>query len=322
MVNKLKKFGIIFATFLMVLGTMSFVGVNNVKAADTETGTDTVTIGTLKNTASLPAIMGGVNGTFNHNNVSVDVKTYGSNNELKEAIANGSVNAAVTNLVTYASLVKDNSSWKIAGTLPGYYGLVSNKKYKKVKKLKGKTIALDKKDSSKQYLKSVLKKNKIKYSKVTIKQIDSDTDRVAALKSGEVDAAVLEDPSISNAKGNGGKILNRQKTSADNGNVFIINNDFAKKNASSTKALIYTMDQGIKLINKSGGYGMAGSALRQMDYNEKGAKYLTEMDIKFKKIHKVKKSDFKKAFKYAKSQKLFKGKISYNKYNLKIKGVK
>jgi NitT/TauT family transport system substrate-binding protein len=71
-----------------------------------------------------------------------------------------------------------------------------------------------------------------------------------------------------------------------------------------------------------GGYGSAQAALRDFGISDKGAKYITDMNITFKKIHKVKKSNFKKAFKYAKSQKLFKGKISYNKYTLKVKDVK
>ena len=174
----------------------------------------------------------------------------------------------------------------------------------------------------KQYLKKILKKNKVKYSSVKIKQIDADGARVDSLKSGDIDAAVLEDPSISNAKGNGAKVLNRQKTGKDNGQVLIANKDFTKKNASSTQILVSVLNTEIKNINKVMGYGAAQAALRDFGINDKGAKYITDMEIKFKKVHKVKKSDFKKAFKFAKSQKNFKGKISYNKYTLKVKGVK
>jgi ABC-type nitrate/sulfonate/bicarbonate transport systems, periplasmic components len=178
-------------------------------------------------------------------NISVEVKNFDSNSQLDSAIKDGTVNAAVTNLVSYAGLVnkKANKSWKLVGTLPGYNGLVANKKYKSVKSLKGKTIALDKKDASKQYLLSVLKKNKMKSSSVKIKQVDGQQDRVNALKDGSVDAAILEDPLMSSAKANGGKILNRQKMSADNGNVLIINSKFAKKNVSSTQILVDTLNK-------------------------------------------------------------------------------
>jgi ABC-type nitrate/sulfonate/bicarbonate transport systems, periplasmic components len=135
-----------------------------------------------------------------NNNLNVDVKAYDSTKELNSAISDGTVNAAVTDLVNYAAISKQHSNWKIAGTMPGYYGLVANKKYKSVKKLKGKTIAVDKADYSKYYLKNVLKKSKLKLSSVKLKQIDSEKDRVSALKSGDVDAAVLQDPSISEAK--------------------------------------------------------------------------------------------------------------------------
>lgn len=320
MSRNLKKIAIVVATFLLIVGSLPFMSLT-AQAADTA-GTDKITIGTIKNTAAMPAVMAKDAGDYTRNNVDADVKSYDSIQELNNAIANGEVNVATTDLVNYASLVKKNPSWKVVGTMPGYYGLVANKKYKKIKKLKGKTIAVEKKSAAEQYLKSVLKKNKVKFSKVKIKEIDSDAAGVDALKSGEVDAAVLQDPSISNAKGNGTKILNRQKTSKNHGQILIIDNNYAKKNASATRTIVNVLNFQINNINKVMGYGAAQAALREFGINDKGAKYITKMEIHFQKIHKVKKSDLKKAFKYAKSQKLFKGKVHYNKYTLKVKGVK
>lgn len=319
MSRNLKKIAIMIATVLLIVGSLPFMSLTTQAAT---AGNDKITIGTIKNTAAMPAVMAKDATDFSRNNINVDVKSFDSNKELNDAIANGDVNVAATDLVSYASLAKKNSTWKIVGTLPGYYGLVANKKYKKIKNLKGKTIAIDKKSGSKQYLKSILKKNKVKYSSVKVKQIDADSTRVDSLKSGDIDAAVLEDPSISNAKGNGAKVLNRQKTGKDNGQILIANKDFTKKNASSTQILVSVLNSEIKKIDKMGGYGSAQAALRDFSISDKGAKYITNMSITFKKIHKVKKSNFKKAFKYAKSQNLFKGKISYNKYTLKVKGVK
>lgn len=320
MSRSLKKIGLIFAAFLLVLGSLPFVGLTTANAADI--GNDKVTIGTIKNTAAMPAVMAKTNNSFVKGNVNVDVKSFDSNNELNDAIAQGTVNVAVTNLVSYASLVKRNPKWKIAGTLPGYSALVANKKYKSIKSLKGKTIAIDKKDTSKQYLKSILKKHGMKLSSVKISQVDADSTRVDSLKSGSVDAAVLEDPSISNAKANGDKILNRQGVNKDNGNILIINNDYAKKNASSTQILVSVMNDQIKNVNRLGNYTMANDALRAFNASNGAAVYMNKMDLKFKKIHKVKKSCFNKEFKYAKANKLYKGKINYKSHVLKIKNVK
>lgn len=320
---KLKKISIIIATVLLVLSSLSFTNLITTKAA-TAAGNDKITLGVTKNTASIPALMASSNSIFSKENLSVDVKTYDSTSQLNEAINNGTVNIAVTDLVNYASLIneKDNKGWKLAGTLPGYNGLVANKKYKSIKSLKGKTIALDKKDFSKQYLLNVLKKNKMKASSVKIQQIDSQSDRVSALKDGTVDAAVLEDPMMSNAKSNGGKILNRQNMKADNGNVLIINNKYSKRNATAMTMFIDCLNKEIKLLNDSGSYGMAGTVLNSMNYDTNAAKVLTGLSVDFKKVHKIKKSDFNKAFKYAKSHKLYKGKISYKAHTLKITNVK
>jgi len=323
MSRSLKKIGLIFATLLLVLGLLPFVGLTTANAAEVgKTGNDAVTIGTIKNTAAMPAVMAKTNNSFVKGNVTVDVKSFDSNNELNDAIAQGTVNVAVTNLVSYASLVKKNPKWKIAGTLPGYSALVANKKYKSIKSLKGKTIAIDKKDTSKQYLKGLLKKHGMKLSSVKLSQVDADSTRVDSLKSGKIDAAVLEDPSISNAKANGAKVLNRQGVNKDNGNILIINNDYAKKNASSTQILISVMNDQIKNVNRLGNYTMANDALRAFNASNGAAVYMNKMDIKFKKIHKVKKSCFNKEFKYAKADKLYKGKINYKSHVLKIKGVK
>jgi len=321
MSRNLKKIALVFAAFLLILGSLPFMSLNTAKAEDTA-GTDKITIGTIKNTAAMPAVMANADTQFTTSNVTVEVKSFDSNNELNDAVKNGTVNVAVSNLVSYASIIKTNPSWKIAGTLPGYYGLVANKKYKSIKSLKGKTIAVDKKDTSYQYLKTVLKKNKMKLSSIKVKQIDGDNTRVDSLKSGEIDAAVMEDPSLSVAKGNGAKILNRQKVNNDNGNVLIINNDFAKTNRSSVLIIIDVMNHEIKSINKLGNYMMASDALKAFGATGKAAEYMNNMNVKFKKIHKVKKSCYNKEFKYAKKQKLYKGRVNYKDNTLKLNNVK
>ncbi len=303
-----------------MLSSFSFVGVKSVQAADTDQVQ--YTVGTTKNISSAIAAMGKNRNAYTNNNLNADVKAYDSTKELNSAISDGTVNAAVTDLVNYAAISKQHSNWKIAGTMPGYYGLVANKKYKSVKKLKGKTIAVDKADYSKYYLKNVLKKSKLKLSSVKLKQIDSEKDRVSALKSGDVDAAVLQDPSISEAKVNGDKVLKRDKTKTDNGNVLIVNNDYAKKNESNTNILVNVIKQEIKSINKTGGYMTANNSFSDYGVSGKAVQKLNDTSVKFKTVHKVKKSDFNKAFKYAKQQKLYKGKISYKKANMKIRQVK
>ncbi|HIY91485.1 ABC transporter substrate-binding protein [Companilactobacillus sp. HBUAS56275] len=318
--KSLKKISIFLVACLLMLSSFSFVGVKSVQAADTDQVQ--YTVGTTKNISSAIAAMGKNRNAYTNNNLNADVKAYDSTKELNSAISDGTVNAAVTDLVNYAAISKQHSNWKIAGTMPGYYGLVANKKYKSVKKLKGKTIAVDKADYSKYYLKNVLKKSKLKLSSVKLKQIDSEKDRVSALKSGDVDAAVLQDPSISEAKVNGDKVLKRDKTKTDNGNVLIVNNDYAKKNESNTNILVNVIKQEIKSINKTGGYMTANNSFSDYGVSGKAVQKLNDTSVKFKTVHKVKKSDFNKAFKYAKQQKLYKGKISYKKANMKIRQVK
>ena len=100
----------------------------------------------------------------------------------------------------------------------------------------------------------------------------------------------------------------------------MINKKFSSKNVTSTKILVKVINEEIKTINDSGTYMVANNAFRQLDVSDKAVGKLNKMDVEFNKIQKVKKSDFNKAFKYAKSQKLYSGKISYKKDNIVIKG--
>jgi len=318
--SRLVKRVCLFITIAMlIMGSLSFFGVKT--KADT-VGADKITIGVIKNTSAIPLIMAKQSHDYTRNNINVEVKIFDSNKELNDAINQGTVNMAVSNLVSYASISNKNSEWKIAGTMPGYYGLVANKKYKNIKNLKGKTIAIDKADMSKAYLSGLLKKNKIKISSVKLSQFDSESDRVNAIKEGKVDAAILEDTSLSEAKANGNKCLNKEKTNKDNGNILIISNKFAKKNASSTRTLVDVINGQIKTINEAGTYVIANNAFRELQVSDKAVGKLNNVDVKFIKMHKVKKTCFNRYFKYAKHQKIYNGKFSYNQSNIKIKNVK
>ncbi|KRK78989.1 ABC transporter substrate-binding protein [Companilactobacillus nodensis] len=315
----MKKIGLILATLVLVLSSLSLMNVKTAQAAEAA-GETKIVIGTTKDVSALPLTIAKQANLFQTNNINVELKSYDSTEELNNAITSGEVNVAVTDLVNYASIAK-KANWKIGSTMPGYYGLAANKKYKSVKKLKGKTIAVNKNDSSKYYLKQLLKKNKMKLKDVKVKNVDPEATRVSDLKDGSVDAIVAADPWISNAKANGAKILNKQNLKKDNGNVLIFSKDYLSKNASSTLILIDTVNQGIKTFNKNG-FMWTYNTLADFGASDKARGYMGKEDVSMKKVHRVKKSDFNKAFKYAKSQKLYKGKVSVKKYQVKLKGVK
>jgi hypothetical protein len=62
MSRKLRKIGIIIATVLLILGTLPFVSLT-AKAADSDDASK-ITIGTVKNTAAIPALMADATGDF------------------------------------------------------------------------------------------------------------------------------------------------------------------------------------------------------------------------------------------------------------------
>src|SRR5699024_8657179 len=110
MSRNLKKIAIMIATVLLIVGSLPFMSLT-AQAADAN-GNDKITIGTIKNTAAMPAVMAKEATDFSRNNIEADVKSYDSNKELNDAIANGDVNFATTDLVSFASIAKKNSTWK------------------------------------------------------------------------------------------------------------------------------------------------------------------------------------------------------------------
>lgn len=323
MTRVIKKLGLIFAALLLLVGSLPLLNIQQAKAADSSDQTqasNTIKIGTTQSVASLPFYVAQDKKYFQTHSVNVELQQFKSASKLDDAIKDGTVNAAVTDLVNFTQIAKKNKSWRVAGTLTGYNGLIANKKYKNVKSLKHKTIAVDKKDGSKYYLKQVLAKNDLKLSDVKIKNVAEQGTRVKDLKKKKVAAAVVADPFISNAKHNCAKVLNKQKASNKNGDVIAFSNDVTTKQVSGVNNIFNSYDDARKELNKQG-LTFTDMLLLQLGATRNGAVKMNNLDIHFAKSHRVKKSDYNKATKYAKSQKLIKTRNSLRMVEVKLDKV-
>lgn len=315
----MKKLGLIFAALLLIVSSLPLLSMQDVKAADS---TDTtIKIGTTQSVASLPFYVAQDKKYFQAHNVTVELQQFKTPAELNDAIKAGTVNGAVTDLVNFTQIAKKNKSWKVAGTLTGYNGLVANKKFKNVKKLKGKKIAVNKQDGSKYYLQQLLKKNNMKLKDVKIKNVEQQSTRVKQLKSKKVDAAVVADPFITNAKKNGAKVINKQKANAKNGDVIAFSSDIYSKRVTDLNNIFNSYDDAAKELTKNG-LTPADLLLLQIGATRKSAAAMNEMEIKFGNSKRVKSSDFDKAAIYAKKQKLIKTRPSLNSVMVKVDKVK
>ncbi|MQS53639.1 transporter substrate-binding domain-containing protein [Lactobacillus salsicarnum] len=311
MTRVMKKLGLIFATLLLLVSSVPLLNQHSAQAADTTANTDsTIKVGTTQSISSLPFYFAQDKKYYDAHSVKVELQQFKTASELNDAIKAGKVNVAVTDLVNFTTIAKNNKSWKVAGTATGYSALVANKKFKNVKSLKGKTIAIDKKDGSKYYLKNLLSKNDMKMSDVNVKNVANLTTRVSNLKSKKVDAAVLSDPAISNAKQNGAKVLNKQKANNKNGDIIAVSNDLTTSKVSDVNNLINSYNDAAKDLTKSG-FVPADVLLLQLGATRKSAAKMNDLDVKFASSKKVKKADFDKAVKYAKSQKLISNTMKY-----------
>ena len=323
MTRVMKKLGLIFATLLLLVSALPLVNVHNAKAADSTTqtqATDSIKLGTTQSVSSLPFYVAQSKKYFEAHNVTVELQQFKTTSELNDAIKAGTINGAVTDLVNSTVVAKDNKDWKVAGTLTGYNGLVSNKKFKDIKSLKGKKIAVDKTNGSQYYLKNLLSKNGLKLSDVKIKNVAEQSTRVSDLKSKKVDAAIVADPFISNAKHNGAKVLNKQKANNKNGDVVMINSTLASKQVSDVNNLFNSYNDAAKNLNKEG-FMPSDTLLVQLGASRDAAVAMNSMDVHFSKSIRVNKTDLEKAAKYAKSQKLIKKVPSLSSLQVKVDKV-
>ncbi|WP_169922470.1 ABC transporter substrate-binding protein [Lactobacillus terrae] len=297
--SRFKKFTALLFTAIIVIS--AFAGATSTVKADDEV--NTITIGAVKGTYAVPLLVAKQYNLDKNNNASIDVKTYNSTKELNDALKAGEITGAFTDLVNYAAITKSTSSYKIVGQSSGYQGLVANKKYKKVDSLKGKTIAVEKNDASKYYLKTILEDNNLKLSDVKIKEIADPSDRVSQLKSKKVDAIVVGDPFITNAEKNGAKVLKKQNINKSNDNVIIMSKESLSTDISNVNMFINVYNDGIKAFNK-GGFTTADQVLVEQGATREAAVKMNDLDIDLSKAKKVKKSDYDRVMKYAKSAKV------------------
>ncbi|AKP67114.1 ABC transporter substrate-binding protein [Companilactobacillus ginsenosidimutans] len=323
MTRVMKKLGLIFAAVLLLVSSLPLLNTQSAKAADSTTDASantTITIGTTQSVASLPLYVAQGSKYFETHNVTVALKQYKTTSALNDAIKAGTVNAAVTDLVNFTTIQKNNKSWKIASAVTGYNGLVANKKFKNIHDLKGKTIAINKKDGTRLYLKNLLKKNHMKLSDVKLKNVADQSTRTKNLKSKKVDAAVVADPFISNAKKSGAKVINKQNASNKNGDIIAVSSDLTTKKVTDVNNLFNGFDDAVKDLNKMG-LTPSDTLLLQLGATRKGAVAMNDLDLKFAKAKRVKIADYDKTVNYAKSYKLIKSKQSLSHSQVKIDKV-
>lgn len=118
-------------------------------------------------------------------------------------------------------------------------GIISTKEIATVSDLKGKTVGLDKSTTSYFFFLSALEKNNIKESDINIQNMSA-ADAGAAFVAGNLDAAVVWEPWLTNAsKRNGGHVL---LNSAELPNTIVdgltLNSDFIKEHPDAVKGIV------------------------------------------------------------------------------------
>lgn len=176
-----------------------------------------------------------------------DESTYAS------SLASNSVQAVAhvldREVINYANGVKEKSVVALDQSLGGD-GIIASSDIKTVADLKGKTVALDKSSTSYFFFLSVLKKNGIDDSSVTIKDMGA-SDAGASFVAGKIDAAVTWQPWLTNCtQRKGGHLL---VSSKDYPNTIVdevvFSDQFIKAHPDAVKGFVEGWYDGVDYFN-------------------------------------------------------------------------
>lgn len=216
---KFKKF--IYYT-LSIIGVATLVTAcapkeNQSKPASPKTAkTVKINVATLPAPDSAPIYVAQEKGYFKDEGLDVKTTLFKDANKRDAAASAGQVDAAVVDLTSFTSYMKNNNKdWKLITQLTGRFGVVlaKNSKIKDVKELKDKKIANIPHNPTDYYMDMLLKENGMKPNDVKTVIVPQIPQRLEMLKSNQVDAAVLPQTFLTMARAQGLKVLTESKPS-------------------------------------------------------------------------------------------------------------
>lgn len=212
----------------------------------------TLNIGILQDTDSIPVLIAKEQGYFKDENLNVNIEQFKSAQERDSALQSGKIDGAISDIMAAAFANDGGFNVKITSLTNGTYDLLVNKdeSINNLQDLKGKSIAISKNTLIEYVTDMILKKAGLTdkdVNKVSIPQMPT---RLEMLQNGKVDAATLPNALATVAMMNGSKMLDNSNNLGINPGVLLFTSSAIDSKKSEIKAFYIAYNKAVDYLNK------------------------------------------------------------------------
>ncbi len=254
MIMKHWKKGICFGlTAVALLGTLVLAGCGSEKQAGSKENLQTLSVGLMPDTDSLPFLIAEEKGYFADEGLKVDIQQYKSAMDRDSALQSGNLDGSVSDMLAASFAKSGGFDVKITSATDGSYKLVAGKSEpaKDVQSLRGKDVSVSRNTIIEYVTDEILAKDGLQgddINKVIIPQIPT---RLEMLQNGKLAAATLPEPMASIAIHNGGHLIKSSDDLGINPGVILFTDRAAKDKKKEIQAMYRAYNRAVDYLNNA-----------------------------------------------------------------------
>lgn len=271
----------------------------------------TLNIGILQDTDSIPILIAKEQGYFKDENLNVNIEQFKSAQERDSVLQSGKIDGVISDIMAAVFANDGGFDVKITSLTNGTYDLLVNKdeSINRLQDLKGKSIAISK-NTLIEYVTDMILKNAgltdKDVNKVSIPQMPT---RLEMLQNGKVDAATLPNALATVAMMNGSKMLSNSNDLGINPGVLLFTSSAIDSKKSEIKAFYIAYNKAVDYLNKEPKSAYIDKVIKDGGF-PKEIKDTLKLPI-YQKASLPNKKDFDDVIKWLTDKGLIKNKYSY-----------
>lgn len=238
---------------LAAVTMLALAGCGGGQSSSSSGAKQTLAIGLMPDTDSLPFLIAEEKGYFADEGLTVDIQQYKSAMDRDSALQSGNLDGAVSDMLAASFAKSGGFDVKITSATDGSYKLVAGKdeKAQDVQGLKGKDVSVSRNTIIEYVTDQMLAKANMQgddINKVIIPQIPT---RLEMLQNGKLAAATLPEPMASIAIHNGGHLINSSDNLGINPGVIVFTEKATKDKKKEIQAMYRAYNRAVDYLNNT-----------------------------------------------------------------------
>lgn len=191
---------------IIALAMTAMIGLSTVACGEKEQPTEKLTMGVMGSIDAVPMVIAQEKGYFKEEGLDLDLQIFKAAKDRDAALQSGALDGVLADEVAISIYQNSDIDMKITGTTNGWWTLVAGKDsgIKTLADLKGKKVGISKNTMIEYVVEDILVDNGMKADDIEEVIIPPMPSRLEALKSGDIDAALLPAPFNDTAIADGG----------------------------------------------------------------------------------------------------------------------